>query len=221
MSGKAQEAGEQQAPPPYPGQPPPGQYYPPQQQPGAPYPPQPQPGTYPPPQPGQPGVYPPGPQQPGQPFVPAPSQPDHQTAPGQPVVYMTQPPGPPQYPAQPQLVPYPQPPPGGFPQQGPGQPPVPPGSTVIVSQPGVIVTGPQSFRSGHPVTCVCPTCHQTVQTRVDSEVGLITWLAMGGLFLVGCWAGCCLIPLCIDELKDARHSCPNCSTHLGTYDRVS
>ncbi|XP_078579593.1 cell death-inducing p53-target protein 1-like isoform X3 [Branchiostoma floridae x Branchiostoma japonicum] len=181
MSGKAQEAGEQQAPPPYPGQPPPGQYYPPQQQPGAPYPPQPQPGTYPPPQPGQPGVYPPGPQQPG----------------------------------------YPQPPPGGFPQQGPGQPPVPPGSTVIVSQPGVIVTGPQSFRSGHPVTCVCPTCHQTVQTRVDSEVGLITWLAMGGLFLVGCWAGCCLIPLCIDELKDARHSCPNCSTHLGTYDRVS
>ncbi|CAH1246386.1 LITAF [Branchiostoma lanceolatum] len=186
---KAQEAGEQQAPPPYPGQPAAGQPYYPQQQPGAyppgqqpgAYPPQQQPGAYPPPQPGQPGAYPPGPQQPG----------------------------------------YPQPPPGGYTPQGPGQPPAPPGTTVIVSQPGVIVTSPQSFRTGYPVTCVCPTCHQTVQTRVDSEVGLITWLAMGGLFLVGCWAGCCLIPLCIDELKDARHSCPNCSTHLGTYDRVS
>ncbi|XP_078660610.1 lipopolysaccharide-induced tumor necrosis factor-alpha factor homolog isoform X2 [Branchiostoma floridae x Branchiostoma belcheri] len=201
---KAVEAGEQQAPPPYPGQQPPAQpYYPPQQ-----------PGAYPAPQPGQPGAYPAP--QPGQPRVyPAP-----QPGPGQPVVYMAQP-GPAQYPAQPQLVTYPQPPPGGFAPQGPGQPPVPPGSTVIVSQPGVIVTGPQSFRSGHPVTCVCPTCHQTVQTRVTSEVGLITWLAMGGLFLVGCWAGCCLIPLCIDELKDARHSCPNCNSHLGTYDRVS
>ncbi|XP_066305154.1 lipopolysaccharide-induced tumor necrosis factor-alpha factor homolog isoform X2 [Branchiostoma lanceolatum] len=211
---KAQEAGEQQAPPPYPGQPAAGQPYYPQQQPGAyppgqqpgTYPPQQQPGAYPPPQPGQPGAYPPGPQQPG---------------PGQPVVYMTQPPGPVQYPAQPHLATYPQPPPGGYTPQGPGQPPAPPGTTVIVSQPGVIVTSPQSFRTGYPVTCVCPTCHQTVQTRVDSEVGLITWLAMGGLFLVGCWAGCCLIPLCIDELKDARHSCPNCSTHLGTYDRVS
>ncbi|XP_035670147.1 lipopolysaccharide-induced tumor necrosis factor-alpha factor homolog [Branchiostoma floridae] len=71
----------------------------------------------------------------------------------------------------------------------------------------------------------CPTCQQNIQTTVEYEIGLFTWLMVGGVCLFGCaiplvWLGCCFIPLCIKDLKDAKHTCPNCNTHLGTYKRA-
>ncbi|XP_019635431.1 PREDICTED: lipopolysaccharide-induced tumor necrosis factor-alpha factor homolog [Branchiostoma belcheri] len=185
----------QDAPPAYPAQqPPPVQ----QGQPGA-YPAQ-QPGTYP---AQQPGAYP----------APQPAQPP---PPGQPGVYAPQP----------QQPGYAQQPPGTFVSQGPGQPPVPPGTAMYVSQPGVVVMGvDQPTRSQHPFRMTCPTCQQNIQTTVEYEIGLFTWLMVGGVCLFGfaipfVWLGCCFIPLCIKDLKDAKHTCPNCSTHLGTYKRA-
>ncbi|CAH1246384.1 LITAF [Branchiostoma lanceolatum] len=105
------------------------------------------------------------------------------------------------------------------------QPPPPPpmgNTTVVVSQPGpIVVSGQQQMSSHEPVQLTCSTCQQLVQTRVDYEIGLMTWVAMGGLCLIGCDLGCCFIPLCVKQLKDARHSCPNCNTHLGTHKLMS
>lgn len=38
--------------------------------------------------------------------------------------------------------------------------------------------------------------------------------------LCRCIAGCCLIPFCIDALKDVDHTCPKCSALLGSYKRL-
>ena len=43
----------------------------------------------------------------------------------------------------------------------------------------------------------------------------------GGIFYVGGFLGCCLIPFFVDSAKDADHSCPNCGTMLGRYQRIS
>lgn len=103
------------------------------------------------------------------------------------------------------------PPAPGYPQlgvQGPG----PGGPTIIMVQPGI-----NSFQ---PVQTNCPFCQQLIQTRVRYETGGLTWLAVGGLALMGCWGGCCLIPLCIDEAKDAVHECPACNKIIATKQRL-
>jgi len=86
------------------------------------------------------------------------------------------------------------------------------GAPVVLVQPGV-----QGFR---PVQTMCPFCQQQVMTRVRYEPGGLTWLAAGGIALMGCWLGCCLIPLCIDECKDAVHECPNCNKIIATKQRI-
>ncbi|XP_062467795.1 lipopolysaccharide-induced tumor necrosis factor-alpha factor isoform X1 [Pezoporus occidentalis] len=84
--------------------------------------------------------------------------------------------------------------------------------TVYVQQPVVFCD--------RPVQMCCPSCNQMIVTRLSYDSGALTWLSCGGLFLLGCVAGCCLIPFCIDALKDVDHSCPNCSTLLGSYKRL-
>ncbi|XP_029949736.1 lipopolysaccharide-induced tumor necrosis factor-alpha factor homolog [Salarias fasciatus] len=71
-----------------------------------------------------------------------------------------------------------------------------------------------------PVQITCPKCRQAVLTQVDYTSGLLTYLSCGGLLLCGCVFGCCLIPFCVDRLRDARHSCPSCRAVLGTYKRL-
>ncbi|XP_053133031.1 lipopolysaccharide-induced tumor necrosis factor-alpha factor homolog isoform X2 [Hemicordylus capensis] len=70
-----------------------------------------------------------------------------------------------------------------------------------------------------PVEMQCPSCNQTIVTSVSFNAGLLTWLCCAGLFLFGCWIGCCLIPFCADSLMDTAHHCPNCNALLGTYRR--
>ncbi|KAM4657202.1 lipopolysaccharide-induced tumor necrosis factor-alpha factor [Amazona ochrocephala] len=84
--------------------------------------------------------------------------------------------------------------------------------TVYVQQPVVFCDRPVQMR--------CPSCNQIIVTHLSYDSGALTWLSCGGLFLLGCVAGCCLIPFCIDALKDVDHSCPNCSTLLGSYKRL-
>ncbi|XP_035671458.1 lipopolysaccharide-induced tumor necrosis factor-alpha factor homolog [Branchiostoma floridae] len=112
-------------------------------------------------------------------------------------------------------------------QPSPGQPvgmgpPVPPGTTVVVGQPVPMIPPDHPTRSKDPVRMTCPTCQQSIQTTIERQIGLFTWMAVGIIFLVGMgfpllWLGCCFIPMCIPSCKDVRHTCPNCQTHLGTY----
>ncbi|UJR29087.1 hypothetical protein I4U23_010301 [Adineta vaga] len=71
-----------------------------------------------------------------------------------------------------------------------------------------------------PIQCICPHCHQTIATRIEKQTGLVSWLACGGILLFGGWLGCCLIPFCVDSLKDTEHYCPNCAVLLGTRRRM-
>lgn len=139
--------------------------------------------------------------------------------------------GPPAYPQQPGYPPpqsYPPPGPGyGPPPQGYGPPPQgygPPPSaqttqTTIIQQPQTVVVGNAMYGEA-PVSMVCPYCTATIVTSVQYTPGTLAWLACGGLILVGCWAGCCLIPFCIDSMQDAVHSCPNCRRQLGVFRRM-
>nr|XP_023996889.1 lipopolysaccharide-induced tumor necrosis factor-alpha factor homolog [Salvelinus alpinus] len=71
-----------------------------------------------------------------------------------------------------------------------------------------------------PVQMTCPYCHQTVVTQVDFSSGVLTYLFCGGIFFCGFVLGCCLIPFCLDRLKDAKHTCPSCKNILGVYKRL-
>ena len=172
------------------------------------------------PPPYQPGAYPPPaqPAYPQQPGYPPPqgygqeSEMSDKPPPYQPGAYP--PPAQPAYPQQP----------GYPPPQGYGQPP-PPGAhthqstTIIQQQPTAVVVGSAVYGES-PVSMVCPYCTATILTSVTYTPGTLAWLVCGGLILVGCWAGCCLIPFCVDGMQDAVHSCPNCRRQLGCFRRM-
>ncbi|NXU58449.1 LITAF factor, partial [Turnix velox] len=84
--------------------------------------------------------------------------------------------------------------------------------TVYVQQPIVF--------SDRSVQMSCPSCNQTIMTRLSYDSGALTWLCCGGLCLLGCVAGCCLIPFCTDSLKDVCHTCPKCGALVGSYKRL-
>ncbi|KAJ6655908.1 hypothetical protein lerEdw1_004492 [Lerista edwardsae] len=128
--------------------------------------------------------------------------------------------------------PYPYPAPGpatGMPMKGgqnpahpkqpyPGQPGAA-GEPAPVTVQAVFVQSPTAFHD-RPVQLCCPSCNKMIVTRVAHTPGALTWLSCGGLFLVGCGLGCCLIPFCVNALQDADHYCPECNALLGTYKRL-
>ncbi|OQV19279.1 hypothetical protein BV898_06701 [Hypsibius exemplaris] len=71
-----------------------------------------------------------------------------------------------------------------------------------------------------PTVMQCPSCRQQMVTQVRYEPGCCAWLGVGACLLIGCWMGCCLIPLCMKEFQDAIHTCPQCHQYLGTYQRL-
>ncbi|MCI4392228.1 hypothetical protein PGIGA_G00143690 [Pangasianodon gigas] len=71
-----------------------------------------------------------------------------------------------------------------------------------------------------PVQTCCPVCSQTVVTRLDYSSGTMAWLVCAGLCIIGCMYGCCLIPFCVDGLKDVTHFCPNCNNSIGVFKRL-
>merc|ERR1711931_540158 len=98
----------------------------------------------------------------------------------------------------------------------PGYPPAYPQPVPVVQ-----VVQAQPVLSFDPSMVTCPFCQQNVQTQVNYETGLLTYLAAGGLLLFGCWLGCCLIPCCINDCKDAQHTCPSCHKIIGIKKRIS
>jgi len=71
-----------------------------------------------------------------------------------------------------------------------------------------------------PENHVCQWCGAQIMTRTETAPGMLTYLASGAICLFGLWAGCCLIPFCIDELKDVDHYCPACHQLVGKYSRI-
>lgn len=72
-----------------------------------------------------------------------------------------------------------------------------------------------------PLSVECPHCHQQVVSLTRFAPGLLTYIVVGTCLLFGGWFGCCLIPFCVDGLKDVYHTCPNCKAMIGRYDRLS
>nr|XP_033715168.1 lipopolysaccharide-induced tumor necrosis factor-alpha factor homolog [Tursiops truncatus] len=83
----------------------------------------------------------------------------------------------------------------------------------------VRVQQPISFFD-RPVQMCCPSCNKMIMTQLSYNAGALTWLSCRNLCLLGCMAGCCFIPFCVDALQDVDHYCPNCKALLGTYKRL-
>lgn len=95
--------------------------------------------------------------------------------------------------------------------------PVPNANAIAVQT--VYVQQPVSFYD-RPVQMCCPSCNKMIVTQLSYNAGALTWLSCGSLCLLGCIAGCCFIPFCVDALQDVDHHCPNCKALLGTYKRL-
>ncbi|XP_061257064.1 lITAF domain-containing protein isoform X4 [Bos javanicus] len=98
---------------------------------------------------------------------------------------------------------------------GLGAPPPPPPMSVY----------PELFRvprlqSPDPVQFTCPYCMNRIVTVTTPVPGVLTWLLCTGIFVAGCFLGCCLVPFCVDSLMDVRHTCPVCRQELFLYKRL-
>ena len=86
--------------------------------------------------------------------------------------------------------------------------------------------GQASVNSNNPLGRVpcsnwqCNQCNQVVTTRIEYENGTTVFVAAGATCFFGCWLGCCLIPFFIQDLKDAKHFCPNCNNYLGKHAKM-
>ncbi|XP_025711431.1 lipopolysaccharide-induced tumor necrosis factor-alpha factor [Callorhinus ursinus] len=97
--------------------------------------------------------------------------------------------------------------------------PVPGPNANAIAVQTVYVQRPVSFFD-RPVQMCCPSCNKMIVTQLSYNAGALTWLSCGSLCLLGCVAGCCFIPFCVDALQDVDHYCPNCKALLGTYKRL-
>ncbi|EKX50483.1 hypothetical protein GUITHDRAFT_151166, partial [Guillardia theta CCMP2712] len=66
-----------------------------------------------------------------------------------------------------------------------------------------------------PQIFCCPYCKQEDFSANHYEHTPLSWTSAGILCAMGCWLGCCLIPFCLDNLKNVRHTCPSCGRVVG------
>ncbi|XP_049811273.1 lipopolysaccharide-induced tumor necrosis factor-alpha factor homolog [Schistocerca nitens] len=91
---------------------------------------------------------------------------------------------------------------------------------VYTTRPGGMVALPLTL-GPQPCNVVCPACHQTIQTAVQTKATTKTHLMALLLLVVGffpCFR-CCCIPYCVDSCQGKHHYCPNCKAFIGAYDR--
>ncbi|XP_030610629.1 uncharacterized protein LOC115798077 [Archocentrus centrarchus] len=63
----------------------------------------------------------------------------------------------------------------------------------------------------------CPSCEQIMITQTQKRVGETAWLACCMCSMIGCVAGCCLIPFYMNRFKDIRHQCSHCQSTVHTF----
>ncbi|XP_041719115.1 uncharacterized protein LOC121550813 [Coregonus clupeaformis] len=66
----------------------------------------------------------------------------------------------------------------------------------------------------------CPECRQFITTEIVTSVGNVACLVCVTMSILGCVAGCCLIPFCIDNFKDVTHRCPKCRSSIITITKL-
>ncbi|XP_040047378.2 cell death-inducing p53-target protein 1-like [Gasterosteus aculeatus] len=71
-----------------------------------------------------------------------------------------------------------------------------------------------------PCRTQCPECKQYIITETFTSVSSVTWLVCFMAAMVGCVAGCCLIPFCMDSFKSTTHRCPKCRTAFKTVKKL-
>ncbi|KAI6203858.1 hypothetical protein M3Y94_00605600 [Aphelenchoides besseyi] len=89
-----------------------------------------------------------------------------------------------------------------------------------VQSPATVVYMAQPSFGNMPTKCVCPQCSATVITGVRYRTGALAWILCILCLLFGCWMGCCLIPLMMEEFQDIYHVCPNCHGVIGRCGRL-
>ncbi|XP_051573216.1 lipopolysaccharide-induced tumor necrosis factor-alpha factor homolog [Myxocyprinus asiaticus] len=111
-----------------------------------------------------------------------------------------------------------------YPTQADGQMyPAPPQTQPVTTSPVAMQTVYMQSGLGFgavPVQAYCPVCTQNAVTHLHYISGALAWLSCAGLAIFGCICGCCLIPFCVDSLKDVTHHCPNCNYVLGVHKRI-
>ncbi len=68
---------------------------------------------------------------------------------------------------------------------------------------------PQSIR--------CPNCRAGVITVTTRSPSVMAWVACLLLACLGCFCGCCLLPLIMDNCQEVQHYCPRCNAFCGRY----
>ncbi|XP_029341397.1 lipopolysaccharide-induced tumor necrosis factor-alpha factor homolog [Acyrthosiphon pisum] len=53
-------------------------------------------------------------------------------------------------------------------------------------------------------------------TRVKEEISSTAYICCMLMIVIGCFFCSCL-PLCMDNFKNKRHSCPSCNAFIGLY----
>ncbi|XP_060921322.1 lipopolysaccharide-induced tumor necrosis factor-alpha factor homolog [Labrus mixtus] len=71
-----------------------------------------------------------------------------------------------------------------------------------------------------PCRTQCPECQQFVTTETFASVSSVTWLMCFMIAMVGCVAGCCLIPFCNKKFQTIVHRCPSCRTQIQAIKRL-
>ncbi|XP_041828688.1 uncharacterized protein LOC121631717 [Melanotaenia boesemani] len=71
-----------------------------------------------------------------------------------------------------------------------------------------------------PTRTQCPECRQFITTEICTSVSSVTWMVCFMTALIGCVAGCCLLPFCMDRFKSTTHRCPKCRTSIVTIKKL-
>lgn len=65
-----------------------------------------------------------------------------------------------------------------------------------------------------PVKARCPNCKIVVNTYIERQIGMSTWMVSLAL-TVFCLVPCNYYPFCMAQCQDAVHHCPKCTLILG------
>ncbi|XP_037546654.1 lipopolysaccharide-induced tumor necrosis factor-alpha factor homolog [Nematolebias whitei] len=63
----------------------------------------------------------------------------------------------------------------------------------------------------------CPSCAEVVTTETHNTRGAAMWIMCFFCSVMGCVAGCCLIPFYMKRLRNTHHRCPQCQAHISTH----
>ncbi|XP_038130030.1 uncharacterized protein LOC119775943 [Cyprinodon tularosa] len=63
----------------------------------------------------------------------------------------------------------------------------------------------------------CPSCEEVVVTETQSTASETMWILCFVCSLMGCVAGCCLIPFYMKSLRNVSHHCPRCQAKIHTH----